>query len=555
MNKRYDRFNLYWDNEKNVPKIIDEVKNKGAIDSSKYKYIATDLRPVFIEEKHLLLNMFPEIFDEKIYESSIWATKLNRYIVDGEPLDLKVNQRAKEIKHIEKFRTNISNLNISEKVFLKEKEIFSNFIKVNEEHFNYLTKSEEEDEEGHYVGAYPFIKQIYKDNSKRLALVSFSGGKDSTVVSHIVRKALNNPSILHIFGDTTLELSKTYEYIEKFKEENPMTPFLDERNEENNFFEMCEEIGPPSRVKSWCCSIFKTGPMGTTLANFDDNIISFLGVRRSESVSRSKYKRVSQSPKILKQIVALPMVDWLDIDVWLYILKENIDFNFSYRQGFTRVGCWVCPQNSDWSTFLSSVYNSKEYDKWHNFLIGFAKKIGKEDYEDYINEGFWRARQGGSGLEKSRSIIVESKECINEKNSKNYTLNKPVNHEFLELFKPFGELKSSSKAGLTELYIICKKDKSSLFKIMTKDESCDIKVTIMESHDRYIFNKIERQLNKFNSCMYCLACNSVCPVGAINVSNKKYYIDENKCTNCLKCIEKFDSGCLIASALKIKKGS
>lgn len=233
--KRYVEFNIYWDKENNVPKIIKDKHNKSKIDSKRYKQIATDLRPVFIEEKHLLLNMYPEIFDKTIYGSSIWATKLNRYIVDGKGLDIKVNQRAREIKDIDSFRENMSTLEFPEKLLKKEKEIFRKFIEVNKEHFNYLIKSEEKDEDGYPVGAYPFVREVYNKYPTRLQLVSFSGGKDSTAVSHLVRKALNNPSILHIFGDTTLELPKTYEYVEQFKEDNPMTPFLDERNEENNF--------------------------------------------------------------------------------------------------------------------------------------------------------------------------------------------------------------------------------------------------------------------------------------------------------------------------------
>lgn len=556
MEKNYKNYNMFWDKKYNVPRILDKEKDKMFIQSNDYKYMATDLRPVFLEEKLLLLNMFPKIFDEKIFSSSVWANKLNRYIVDGVAKNLKVNHRAKELREsMGFFRDKLFSLELKEKYFLKEKELFDKFIEVNKEHLNNLLMSEEKDKEGFPLGAYPFIREVYDKYPTRLSLVSFSGGKDSTVTSHLVTKALNNPSILHIFGDTTLELPKTYEYVEQFKKNNPMTPFFDEKNEENNFFEMCEEIGPPSRVKSWCCSIFKTGPMGTTLGNFDEFMLTFLGIRRPESSSRSKYSRLSQSPKILKQMVALPMVDWLDIDVWLYMLSENLDFNYSYRQGFTRVGCWVCPHNSDWSTFLSSLYNSKEFEKWYKFLIGFAKKIGKEDYEDYILDGKWKARQGGAGIDKSRDILVESKECVNESNSKTHYLNKPINDEFYELFKPFGELRGAYKGKTKETYLVSKKTNEILFKLLAKDGSDNVKITIMESKDRYIVNKIEKQLNKFNSCMYCQACNSACPVGAITVSNGIYQIDEEKCINCLKCIDKFDSGCIITSALKIKKGS
>ncbi|MGL5427268.1 MAG: phosphoadenosine phosphosulfate reductase family protein, partial [Cetobacterium sp.] len=480
--------------------------------------------------------------------------KQNRYIVDGEMVDLIATSKFKKMtqSEIENLRKEVMKFSITEEHLESERDCFDKFIKANSSRFNMLVKSENRDEEGEFIGAIPFIVENAEKYKNRMMLVSFSGGKDSTVVSHLVRLALNNQSILHIFGDTTLELPKSYEYVERFKEENPFTPFFEERNEESNFFQMCEEIGPPSRVKSWCCSIFKTGPMGTTLANFDENIITFLGLRRGESVSRSKYKKVSQSPKILKQMVASPIIDWCDLDVWLYLLTEHLDFNDSYRQGFARVGCWVCPNNGSWSELLSSIYNSEEYDKWYSFLIDFSKRIGKLDYEDYVKDGKWKARQGGEGLEKSTEIIVEAKECINEKNSKTFVLNKSVNEDFIQLFKPFGTMKIFEKNKAVEI-ILMDRVNTPIFKLSYRVEGTEVKVTIMKSEDKYIFNKIQKQFNKFNSCLYCQGCNSACPTGAIYVSNGKYIVDESKCVNCLKCIDKFDSGCLIASALKIKK--
>ncbi|MHA4985893.1 phosphoadenosine phosphosulfate reductase domain-containing protein [Cetobacterium somerae] len=538
---------IYWDFEKNVPLILKE--------NNDLQEVAKDLRPVFLQEKWLLVNLFSEKLDNTFLEKSVWATKQNRYIVDGKMINIVPTSRFKDMNRdeLEKIRKNILEFSIKEEHIEKENEIFNNFILANRKRFNYLLKSESRDGEGQYIGAIPFIVENFEKYRDRITLVSFSGGKDSTVVSHLVRLALNNPSILHIFGDTTLELPKSYEYVKRFQENNPFTPFFEERNEENNFFEMCQEIGPPSRVKTWCCSIFKTGPMGTTIANFDENILTFLGLRRSESLSRSKYKKVSQSPKILKQMVASPIIDWTDLDVWLYILSENLDFNDSYRQGFARVGCWVCPNNGSWSELLSSIYNSEEYDKWYNFLVNFSKKIGKIDYEDYVKDGKWKARQGGDGLEKSTEILVESKECINEKNSKTFILNKPINDDFIQLFKPFGIIKIIEKNRILELIILDKK-KNPLFKLMYREDDNKVKVTIMKSEDKYIFNKIQKQFNKFNSCLYCQGCNSACPTGAIYVSSGKYIVDDKKCINCLKCIDKFDSGCLIASALKIKKG-
>lgn len=57
--------------------------------------------------------------------------------------------------------------------------------------------------------AFEFIKHTVNDHSPREILVSFSGGKDSTVVSDLVRRALGRADILHIFGDTKLEDENT----------------------------------------------------------------------------------------------------------------------------------------------------------------------------------------------------------------------------------------------------------------------------------------------------------------------------------------------------------
>ncbi|MGL5052376.1 MAG: phosphoadenosine phosphosulfate reductase family protein, partial [Cetobacterium sp.] len=351
--------------------------------------------------------------------------------------------------------------------------------------------------------------------------------------------------------DTTLELPLTYRYVEKFKEENPMTPFFDEKNEENDFFEMCKEIGPPSRVSAWCCSIFKTGPMGTTLSNFDEDFLTFYGVRRKESSSRSKYPKILKSTKIDKQLSIGPIIDWLDIDVWLYILTENIDFNYSYRQGFPRVGCWVCPHKGTWSEFTAKIYNNSEYIKWEKFLLEFAKNIGKSDYETYIKQEKWKLRRGGEGLEKTKDTIMKQKECINEKNTYILNLNREVDEEFITLFKPFGEIIISSKGTIQEMFVL-NKNKEALFKIIFKEKNKEIKITLIDLKDRYLYGKITKQLNKFNTCIYCQACNSTCSFGALSVINGKYSIDEKKCVNCLNCIGKFDMGCLVASALRTK---
>lgn len=92
-------------------------------------------------------------------------------------------------------------------------------------------------------------------------MISFSGGKDSTATADVVVKALSNPNLVHIFGDTTLEFPSTIEYARRFRENHPQAIFEIARNDEQVFYDVCEDIGPPARMMRWCCSMFKTGPI------------------------------------------------------------------------------------------------------------------------------------------------------------------------------------------------------------------------------------------------------------------------------------------------------
>ncbi len=553
---------VYWCEKENVPIVVNSLCNEQSLLQKTDYYLCKDCRPVFLEEKHLL-KIVCEEFDESIYASSVWAAP-GFYYIDGKGKRLSLNSKLKDYEYIDELRKEVLSFLPTSKMLKKETEIFDTFVRLNKSYLSELIYSEKEDCEGYASGADPFIRREVVRYPGRTAFVSFSGGKDSIVVSHLVRKALNSQEVPHIFGDTTLEFPNTYQFLKDFQSAHQSTPFLIEKNEDSNFFDMCEKIGPPSRVKSWCCSIFKTGPMGTTLSAMDIDLLTFYGVRRHESTSRSKYERVTQSPKLKKQIVASPVIDWLDIDIWLYIFTEKLGFNDAYRKGFSRVGCWCCPNNSDWSDVLVSIYFEEHYKKWNKFLVDFAYRVGKLDAEVYVRDGKWKARQGGAGLDSSNTKI-NAKDCIaKEETAKTYQLPRPVDDDLFELFKPFGEINSViGRSVLGEKYILNRK-KEPIFKIIAKKGELSFRVVLLMTDSkqlneqytkdlgRYFWNYIDNQVRKFQSCINCKACDGICPVSAISVENNSYHIDERLCTRCLKCINHFSSGCLIASAMGTK---
>lgn len=543
---------IYWCEECNIPIYNDTCPVCG----NKGKYIATDVRPVFPEENmliSLILTGNPFEFQKK----SMWYGA-NNYIIDGIKHKVSISEinkwpidKVKALK--EEYEKNAVDIDYT---YFDEYKI--RFIEANRDRYNYITEE-----------AVNFVQQYTKRYSLEDMMVSFSGGKDSTVTSHIVNVALGTNKVIHIFGDTTLEFPYTLEYKKRFNKnaESQGVRILTAKNREKNFEQLCDVVGPPSRVMRWCCTVFKTGAIQKTISSvFKDktNILSFQGIRHNESASRSKYDRESDSPKITKQKVASPIIDWIDFDVWLYILSTGIDFNYAYRLGWTRVGCWCCPNNGAWSEFLAKVHMYDQYVHWHQLLVDFAAKIGKPDPENYVSDGGWKARQGGNGLEAAQTSIVTFEPCATDENAFNYELQKPISDELYELFKPFGSINQElGNKRLGEVFVINKAGKIVLV-LQGRKGNTRLKVIIKDFHIAgaktlaIAESKIQCQLTKYQMCLGCKACESVCKHDAISVKDDGtgkivYTIDDKKCVRCTECVGHFNAGCYMRKVLCIKR--
>ena len=542
--------NIYWCKNCNSPVIKKEndmEKLKCPKCGGELKYLTTDLRPVFPEERLLI-----EILLNKPMEyckSNVWVSA-NRYYIDGDIISISSKLYKKYsseyiLKEIEKYK-NQNDYKYFDKHIKK-------FIDLNKERLNFL-----------YDEACNFIKETQKNFPIENIIISFSGGKDSTVTADLVVRALSDPSIVHIFGDTTLEFPMTQEYVKRFRENNLKTIFKTAKNKEQDFMKVCEDIGPPARMLRWCCSMFKTGPITRVLNNLykDKDVLTFYGIRKCESVSRSKYNRVenrADSVKINKQTVASPIFYWKDIDIWLYILKEKIDFNDAYRLGYDRVGCWCCPNNGERAVFLSNIYMPEQSKIWKDFLINFAKKIGKPDPETYVETGKWKARQGGNGIRAAEDVKIKFSNCTTEENAKIYRLNKEIPDWFYNLFIPFGKLAPElGRKLVNEMIVVDIKTNIPIISIQpfsNEDYDYSIKIKTMNVKDHEdLQRKISYQIKKFNACRKCLKCESLCRHGAITIKGEEYYINESKCKHCKMCVSAkyLSGGCLMERYLKTK---
>ena len=172
--------------------------------NSKCIKIGTDVRPVFAEERLLL-----ECFLDKPMEfagKSVWQTTSNTYWIDGKKHRVSLADFHKKnpediIKMMQDFKE--ENQKYVDADFSNEHIVA--FAEANKTRLNQITDE-----------ACDYIRKMASQFDMSEIFVSFSGGKDSTVTSDLVMKAMETESVLHIYGDTTLEYPTSEKYIKEF---------------------------------------------------------------------------------------------------------------------------------------------------------------------------------------------------------------------------------------------------------------------------------------------------------------------------------------------------
>ena len=329
---------LWWCKNCGVPLLRRECENCG-YEGVK---ICSDLKPVFNEECRFLEKETGKKFPGKSWQDGLWmrhktiwlnGKRLFRLSAKGKPII--INEYA--------YRDSSRKLCVTPNILCN----------ANKSAIDELEKE-----------AILFIKDIIKSHPERKPIVSFSGGKDSTVVSYLVRKALMSNRILHIFGDTTIEYPDTLNYIKKFSRHNGVIPFYTQSSN-HSFLKMCNLLSPPSMLNSWCCSVFKASPIAEMIKKLNNKggVISFEGVRRKESARRRNRQSTYLNKKIVHQLSAYPILEWREIEVWLFILTKKLEFNNAYRKGLPRVGCMYCPYTNAYNEYLISKLYQKDYKK------------------------------------------------------------------------------------------------------------------------------------------------------------------------------------------------
>lgn len=519
MGKGRSEKNVYWCPNCNVPllsRTCDKCGSEGG-------YCASDLKPVFEGERKMYENFFSIELPYDIFISR------NRIILDGETLfRWKMDPENLAFYSMDSIEEAKSKIEAHDSL---TKSYFRNKI----EKCNRSVLEEKEKE------AINFIKKVSEEYSDRFKVISYSGGKDSSVVAILVRKALGNVPLF--FSDTTLEFPETYEYIKNFAEKYGFELITDEDgnfySSEKDFFELCKELGPPSMQYRWCCTVFKKEPVNEFNKTLNEGSLTFDGIRKSESSSRKDYSRISEIDKIPKQLATYPILDWSDAEVWFYTLYyENIDYNPLYEYGYTRVGCWTCPNASPSNTLLKKIHHNELWSKFEKILKKYAEDHDKS--ENWITEHYWRLRRPKTQSEEE-PIGSSYKVCQSEP-AFQYDLKEPITSEILEHFKPFGKVKIDSIEGGKNYFQV---EAKNSFKVSGIESKINVDFTAESPKEEKEF--FEQILKRAINCIDCGGCIGSCPTGALTIKDGRFTIDSEKCTRCKNCLK---SDCI---ALKFKR--
>lgn len=254
--------------------------------------------------------------------------------------------------------------------------------------------------------------------------VSFSGGKDSTVLQHIVRSIY--PDVKSLFSNTGLEYPEIVSFVKEFdnvdivrpkkpfhkvieeygwpiiskkvarslydlknptsKNENIRNLYLtgfNSKGQEAKSFKLSKKwiplVDSPFKISNKCCDYLKKEPIKRWVK--ENGLVFFVGTMAADSYQR----RIAASNSTCnlydsKHPQSRPLTHWTEDDIWEYIKKYDVKYCSIYDKGEKRTGCVFCMFGImfDKNRFIRLKENSPT--QW-DFVIN---KLGGREVLDYI---------------------------------------------------------------------------------------------------------------------------------------------------------------------------
>ena len=462
------------------------------------------------------------------------------FIIEHEAMDF-INQtyrRYKNLREVSQKNPDLDFQQLASSLGKKTKEEHV-VIKENCDSFDVMPLSKAEEQ-----GKAPILS-----SNTDIFVTSFSGGKDSQVVLDLVSRVVPAEDFVVIYSDTGYELPPSLELYNEvrghYKKKYPNLRFYTAKNHQP-VLHYWDEIGTPSRIQRWCCSIMKSAPLSKLLKEIvgngkQPNAILFDGVRAEESPSRSARSRIGKNVKHNKIINVSPILEWNATEIYLYLLLNGLPINEAYRKGLSRVGCVICPYSSSWSEDLCGQLYPETLAPFVNKIREGLERNKTAGVENYIRTGRWKMRAGGRYLHTTAnvnfmSVAPDFKAIISA-----------PKENLLMWMRVLGDMNVHQDGNLTEIDLNHQKQ---IFKCKLEEngDSQVFEVNGIDPKDVIFISHLKKVCYKATYCVHCEVCEVECPTGALSVVPRAS-INKDKCVHCMKCIDFDGKGCHAASSI------
>jgi len=265
------------------------------------------------------------------------------------------------------------------------------------------------------------LKEWY-DHFNGQVYVSFSGGKDSTVLLHIARQLY--PNIEAVFVDTGLEYPEIRKFvatIDNVTYLKPIKPFNEIIKEygypiiskdvalrieyarkgsswainslkglekdgitksifKQRYMKYSYLLDAPFKTSSKCCLYLKENPCHVFEKQSKKKPI--IGTMASESKRREQgWLEVGCNAFDTKKPRSTPIAFWNEKDIWQYIRNYNIPYSKIYDMGYERTGCMFCMFGCHLDDVNKFQVLQKTHPKQYDYCIN---KLGLGEVLDYI---------------------------------------------------------------------------------------------------------------------------------------------------------------------------